>query len=257
VDKLAQVFDYNGAQVRVAFLNGEPAFVANDVCAILEVDPTQTRRLDPDEKGLCSIQTPGGEQQMQVVTEAGLYALVLGSRKPEAREFKRWVTHEVLPQIRKHGLYAKDEVVDHILEDPDFGIALLTKYKEEKEQRKLLQAKVEADKPKVQFAETVSIADGNHTIEEAAKVFGIPGLGPINFFKFLRREKVLRSDKEGWNIPYQPHIEAGYFRVIEKTYNTNFGNEAQISQQTVVTGKGMQFLERLLRKHGYLPERAV
>ncbi len=108
MDKLMQVFQYNGAQVRVTELNGEPAFVAKDVCEILEIQNSRDAigRLDPDEKGVVSIDTPGGPQEMQVITEAGLYALVLGSRKPEAREFKRWITHEVLPQIRKTGQYA-------------------------------------------------------------------------------------------------------------------------------------------------------
>jgi prophage antirepressor-like protein len=106
VDKLAKVFEYNGAQVRTVTTDQGILFVAGDVCAILDVDPTQTRRLDPDEKGLCLIHTPGGTQQMVAVTESGLYALVLGSRKPEAREFKRWITHEVLPQIRQTGAYA-------------------------------------------------------------------------------------------------------------------------------------------------------
>ena len=87
-------------------IDGEPWFVAADVCRILEIDKTQTRRLDDDEKGLYSIQTLGGEQDTVVVNEPGLYRLVFASRKPEAREFQRWVYHEVLPSIRKTGGYS-------------------------------------------------------------------------------------------------------------------------------------------------------
>ena len=86
-------------------LEGEPWFVAADVCRALGIDRTQTRRLDEDEKGVYSAQTPGGQQDMSIVNEPGLYALVLSSRKPEAKAFKRWITHEVIPNIRKTGGY--------------------------------------------------------------------------------------------------------------------------------------------------------
>ena len=95
----------NLGKVRVIERNGEPWFVVADVCNALEIDRTQTRRLDDDEKGVYSMQTPGGAQMMNIVNESGLYALVLGSRKPEAKAFKRWVTHEVLPAIRRTGRY--------------------------------------------------------------------------------------------------------------------------------------------------------
>jgi prophage antirepressor-like protein len=102
-----QIFNYEGKDIRTVVLeNGEPGFISKDTCDVLEIDSTQTRRLDDDEKVLCLIQTPGGKQEMQVVTESGLYSLVLGSRKPEAKQFKRWVTHEVLPTIRKTGTYS-------------------------------------------------------------------------------------------------------------------------------------------------------
>ena len=100
-------FAYDGHQVRVITDDqGEPWFVAADVCAVLGITTEQTRRLDDDEKGLRSMQTPGGTQSMTTVNEFGLYSLILGSRKPEARAFKRWVTHEVLPAIRRTGSYS-------------------------------------------------------------------------------------------------------------------------------------------------------
>lgn len=95
----------NLGKVRVIERNGEPWFVAADVCNALGIDRAQIRRLDDDEKGVRSTQTPGGSQMMNIVNESGLYALVLGSRKPEAKAFKRWVTHEVLPAIRRTGRY--------------------------------------------------------------------------------------------------------------------------------------------------------
>ena len=107
MENKVQIFDNpEFGEVRVVMIDGEPWFVAADVCRILEIDKTQTRRLDDDEKGLYSIQTLGGEQDTVVVNEPGLYRLVFASRKPEAREFQRWVYHEVLPSIRKTGGYS-------------------------------------------------------------------------------------------------------------------------------------------------------
>ena len=129
-------------RVRVVECEGEPWFVAKDVCECLELtDVSKTiSLLDNDEKGTNSIRTPGGEQQMLVVSEPGLYSLILRSRKPEAKAFKRWIIHEVVPSIRKRGLYATEAVMDRILDDPDFGISLLQQYKFEREQRKLVEA---------------------------------------------------------------------------------------------------------------------
>ena len=129
-------------RVRVVECEGEPWFVAKDVCECLELtDVSKTiSLLDDDEKGTNSIRTPGGEQQMLVVSEPGLYSLILRSRKPEAKAFKRWIIHEVVPSIRKRGLYATEAVMDRILDDLDLGISLLQQYKFEREQRKLVEA---------------------------------------------------------------------------------------------------------------------
>jgi hypothetical protein len=100
-------FPFEGNQLRTMTRDGEPWFVATDVCDALGLDRTQIRRLDDDERGVCSIHTLGGTQKMIVVNESGLYSLIMGSRKPEAKKFKKWVTSEVLPSIRKTGSYSK------------------------------------------------------------------------------------------------------------------------------------------------------
>lgn len=129
-------------RVRVVECEGEPWFVAKDVCECLELTNTsQTLSyLDDDEKGIISNDTPGGKQEMSIISEPGLYSLILRSRKPEAKAFKQWIIHEVVPSIRKRGLYATEAVMDRILDDPDFGISLLQQYKFEREQRKLVEA---------------------------------------------------------------------------------------------------------------------
>jgi prophage antirepressor-like protein len=111
-NNLPQIFNYQGSQVRIVEINGEPFFVAKDACDVLDMsDVSMTlKRLDEDEKGTSLICTPGGTQRMAVVNEPGLYSLILGSRKPEAKAFKRWVTHEVIPAIRKTGAYSIPKV---------------------------------------------------------------------------------------------------------------------------------------------------
>lgn len=133
-----QIFDYNGKQVRtVKFESGEPGFVAKDICNVLEIGDISkaVSRLDEDEKGTNLVRTPGGNQSLLCVTESGLYSLVLGSRKPGAKEFKRWITHEILPAIRKHGGYLTPEKLEEVLLSPDTLIRLATDLKTEREAR--------------------------------------------------------------------------------------------------------------------------
>lgn len=116
-----QIFENSEfGKLRTVEIDGEPWFVASDVCKALELGETHVamRRLDDDEKGRCLIPTPGGDQEMNIVNEPGLYTLVLGSRKPEAKAFKRWITHEVIPAIRKTGGYIKPDSVQLVTPAP-------------------------------------------------------------------------------------------------------------------------------------------
>lgn len=130
--------------VRAIMRDGEPWFVAADVCKALEIANNRDAltRIDDDEKGVALADTLGGKQEVTIVNEPGLYSLVLGSRKPEAKVFKRWVTHEVIPSIRKHGAYLTPEALEKAMTDPDFTIGLLTALKSEREGRKVAETKV-------------------------------------------------------------------------------------------------------------------
>ena len=130
--------------MRVVERDGEPWFVAADVCKALEIANNRDAltRIDDDEKGVALADTLGGKQEVTIVNEPGLYSLVLGSRKPEAKVFKRWVTHEVIPSIRKHGAYLTPEALERAMTDPDFTIGLLTALKSERESRKIAETKV-------------------------------------------------------------------------------------------------------------------
>lgn len=140
LSSLYKTFLYGEKPVRIVIQNDEPWFVAADVCKVLEIGNSRMalERLDNDEKGVSSIDTLGGTQKMSIINEPGLYTLVLGSRKPEAKDFKRWITHEVIPSIRKHGMYATDE----LLNNPDIAIAAFTALKEEREKLKLAEEKI-------------------------------------------------------------------------------------------------------------------
>ena len=156
MNELIKIFEYQGKKVRTVILeSGDPGFVVKDVCAIFG-DSNYRRsvlRLDDDEKGVSQVSTPGGKQEMTIVNEAGLYSLLFAmqpqkgnspdeqiqKRIESLKQFKRWVTHEVLPAIRKHGVYATDNVIEKVLENPDFGIVLLTKLKEERCNNKQLE----------------------------------------------------------------------------------------------------------------------
>jgi anti-repressor protein len=124
------IFNYEGNTVRTVMKDGSPWWVLRDVCSVLEIGNSRDvmARLDSDEKGVDIIDTPGGKQEVSIINESGLYSVILVSRKPEAKKFKRWVTHEVLPSIRRHGLYATDE----LLANPDFLIKALQELKAER-----------------------------------------------------------------------------------------------------------------------------
>lgn len=157
-------------RVRVVECEGEPWFVAKDVCECLELtDVSKTiSLLDDDEKGTNSIRTPGGEQQMLVVSEPGLYSLILRSRKPEAKAFKRWVTHEILPSIRKTGHYGAPETEDEILARAlviaEGRLGMLSHAVSE------LQEQIALDAPKVELAEAIMETEECVSINQFAKI---------------------------------------------------------------------------------------
>lgn len=192
-------------RVRAVEKDGEPWFVAKDVCECLELTNTsQTLSyLDDDEKGITSNDTPGGKQEMSIVSEPGLYSLILRSRKPEAKAFKRWIVHEVLPAIRKHGIYATENVVDQILDNPEFGIQLLTKLKEEREARIHAENRVAI----------LSHVRKTYTSTEIAKELGFRSA--VAFNRFLCEQRI-QYKQNGTYVLYAEHAELGYVHIKQE-----------------------------------------
>ena len=245
-------FNFNGLGVRVIVgEEAEPEWVANDVAKILGYSATaaMTRTLDSDEKGVQILHTLGGDQRFTTITESGLYSAILGSKRPEAREFKRWVTHEVLPSIRRRGGYLTPEATEAALTDPDFIIRLATDLKLERARRAELESQAAEDAPKVLFANAVSTSNTNILVGDLAKILKGNGvnIGANRLFIWLRANGYLISRKgTDWNMPTQRSMELGLFRVKE-TAVTHSDGHVSVNKTPKVTGKGQQyFVDRFL-----------
>lgn len=236
--------------LRTVTINNEPWFVAADVCRALELDRTATRRLDEDEKGVHSTHTHGGDQEITVVSEPGLYSLVLGSRKPEARQFKRWITHDVIPAIRSHGGYLTPELTEQVLSDPDTIIRLATDLKRERSARVAAEQRIAQDAPKVLFADAVSSSKDDIPISELAKFLRQNGVdtGRNRLFDTLRADGYIQKFS---TEPTQKAMELGLFRIVERTHLDPDGS-SRLCRTTKVTGKGqLYFVQRYVKSNQY------
>lgn len=246
-----QVFNYKSNQVRTVEMNGELQFVLKDVCAVLGIGNSRMvyERLDADERGVSQIDTPGGAQNMSTVTESGLYSVILRSDKPEAKPFRKWVTSEVLPSVRKHGAYMTPEVIERTLTDPDYIIQLATTLKEEQQKRKALERQAAVDRPKVLFADAVSASHTSILVGELAKLLRQNGvnIGQNRLFAWLRDNGYLiRRSGTDYNMPTQRSMEMGLFS-IKETAITRSDGSVTVSKTVKVTGRGQTyFVDRFL-----------
>lgn len=250
-----QIFKNNEfGEIRTITKNNEPWFVAIDVCNALELsNPTVVvGRLDEDERTKFNL---GRQGMTNIVSEYGLYNLILASRKKEAKKFKRWITHEVIPTIRKHGAYMSSEVIEKTLSDPDYLIRLATNLKEEKAKRALAEAQIEKDKPKVLFADTVSASNQSCLIGELAKLISQEAIrrgeinkkiGQNNLFAWMRSSGYLCKSGERKNQPLQQYVEQGLFELKKGSYVDSNGSNITTTT-TKVTGKGqIYFVNKFL-----------
>ena len=230
--------------VRTFIRDGEPWFVAADVCRALEIGNSRQAivRLDDDEKGVISTDTPGGAQEMSVVNEPGLYALVLGSRKPEAKAFKRWITHEVIPTIRRHGAYATQDTLENIIADPDFGIRLLNALKDERTKRRKLESALIIARPKAAYFDALVERKTLTGIRETAKELQ---WREKDFIRFLLDKGYVYRDQKQKLQPYAAHVADGLFVLKECKSDRNGWSGTQL----LITPKGRESF-RLLHLAG-------
>lgn len=242
----------NFGSIRVIDRNGEPYFVLKDVCDVLEIERGTriAERLDEDEVRQTSvIDSMGRNQLTYIINESGLYNVILRSDKPQAKQFKKWVTAEVLPSIRKHGAYMTDQALYRAITEPDFLIRLATELRDEKVLRMEMQNKIEIDRPKVLFADAVSASHTSILVGELAKLLRQNGIeiGQNRLFQWLRDNGYLIKRKgTDWNMPTQNSMEMGLFEIKESTHID--GNGCNITTKTPkVTGKGQQyFINKLM-----------
>lgn len=239
-------------EIRTLEIDGEPYFVGKDVASILgykEPRSAVSKKVDEEDRGVSKIATPSGTQEMTVINESGLYSLILSSKLPTAKKFKRWVTSEVLPSIRKHGAYMTEETIEKAITNPDFLIRLATELKNEKEQRRLLEEEKKINAPKVIFADAVNVSKTNITIGSLVKLLKQNGIqvGRNRLFDWLRENNYLISKGSDKNMPTQRSMEMGLFEVKEGTICKPNG-EVTLTKTTTVTGKGQQyFINRILK----------
>lgn len=229
-------------KIRTVYQNEQILFIAADVCKALGLtNPTMSmQQLEEDERAKLNL---GRQGKTNVVNEYGLYNLVLASRKPEAKAFKRWITHEVIPAIRKHGGYLTPDKTEELLNDPDLIIQLATNLKEERAARSQAEQQLAVAKPKVLFADAVAASDSTILIGDLAKIIKQNGhaVGQQRMFKWLREHGYLiKRIGADYNSPTQKAMELGLFK-IKETAITHSDGHVTVSKTVKVTGKGQQY----------------
>lgn len=246
-----RIFNYGENQVRTIEINGEPWFVGKDVAKALGYSNKRDaldKHVDADDKGVAKCDTPGGAQDMAIINESGLYSLILSSKLPTAKEFKRWVTSEVLPTIRKHGAYATPETLEEMLANPANMIKVLETLQQEQAARRKLEAQAEEDKPKVLFANSVEAATTSILVGDMAKLLRQNGLeiGQKRMFEYLRNNGYLIKQRgESYNMPTQRSLERGWMEIKESTVVQPNGS-TRITRTPKITGKGQVYFVSLM-----------
>ena len=235
-------------EVRTAGTAQEPIFCAADICRALGYSNGRKAISDHcDEGDVTKRDTPtsSGVQSMTFVNESGMYSLIFGSKLESAKQFKKWVTSDVLPSIRKHGMYATEATVESMLNDPENAILMLQAYQRERKERLAAQQQVEKleaqaieDKPKIIYADAVKGSTSSCLIGELAKMIAQNGypIGEKRLFQWLRDNHYLCSYGERFNQPYQQYIEQGLFTMKQNVFSVD--GEMRTRNTTKVTGKG-------------------
>lgn len=227
-------------EVRIIEIDGEPWFVGKDVASKLGYKDTSDalkNHVDDEDKLTRCFADSGQNREMYIINESGLYSLVLSSKLESAKKFKRWITSEVIPQIRKTGAY-------HV---PQTYAEALRALADKAEKMEALQKQNQLMQPKAEFFDAVTDSKTAIPIGDVAKILDI-GIGRNKLFEFLRQKNILTAD----NRPYQKYIDSGYFRVIEQKYEVN--GEVRINIKTLVFQKGIDWIRKQLVKENAADE---
>lgn len=252
-----QVWNYEGTEVRTVQIDGEPWFVLADICRELEISNSRmvSERLESDELMSAKLTSGGQRREMTIINESGLYTVILRSDKPQAKPFRKWVTSEVLPSIRKHGAYMTEQTLERALTSPDFLIELATQLKAEQEQRKQLETTVAVQEqqiaelqPKASYYDVVLNCKDLLSITSIAKDYGKSGVW-LN--RYLHQNGVQYKQGQNWLL-YQKYAEKGYTSTKTQTFPGADGQQ-HTKVHTYWTQKGRLFIYDLLKTNGLLP----
>lgn len=246
-----RVFEHEKfGKVKAVVIDGEPWFVAKDVAVILGYnnprDAVRNHVYD-DDKDVEKIDTPGGKQKFTIVNESGIYSLIFGSRKTDAKEFKHWVTSEILPSVRKYGFYATDDVLEQFLNDPDMAIGVFSKLKEEREKVRRLECENKELSEKCSYLDLITRSPDAVPITVIAKDYD---MSACEMNQTLHHLGVQYKMKCGTWVLYQEHVGNGYTR--SKTFVCDEKSFSS-SVHTYWTQKGRKFIYEILRENGILP----
>lgn len=237
MNKIQTFSNIEFGEIRTIEVDDKPYFVGSDIARILgykEPHKAISRHCKGGMKR--TILTNGGEQELTVIPEGDVYRLIIKSKLPSAEKFESWVMDEVLPSIRKHGIYATEDTIDAMLNNPDTMIRVLTELKEEREQRIKLEKENASLLPDANMARDIIKYSGLYTLKEVADLVES---GRTELCTLLRIGKVL-SKQTGYNLPLNKYIKQGYFKIkIKEKYNTPV---------TLVTARGLKFIYRLIKK---------
>ena len=249
-----EIFKNSGFELRGGLINGEPYFVLADICKALDLsNPTMvSKNIKKDDLNTIEvIDSIGRNQKAIAINENGLYKVIFQSRKEEALQFQEWVTSEVLPSIRKNGMYATAPTLENMINNPDFAIELLSNLKKERELKELAQkenvlltAKIQEDKPLTDFGRAISQSKASVSVGAFAKTIEkeLPNIkfGRNKCFEWLRDNGFLMSQESNRNQPYQRWVEQGIFEVVQGLRQNSTYQKIDIT--TLITGKGQEYL---------------
>jgi len=247
-----QTFNFEELPVRTINIDGEPYFVGKDVADILGYSNSRKALLDhvdEEDKLTSRIVTAGQNRNQTIINESGLYSLIFSSKLESAKRFKRWVTSEVLPAIRKHGIYATDNVIEQTLRDPDYIINVLTEYKKEKDNNLILRQQIGELKPKADYVDEILKSPGTMTITQIAADYG---LSAQKLNKLLHQARLQRRVGKQW-VLYTEHMNKGYTKshTIEIVRS---GGRPDTQPQTRWTQKGRLKIHEIMTDFGYEAE---
>lgn len=250
-----QNFNFNNLQVRTVLIESEPWFVAKDVADILEYSETaqMTRRLDNEDS--MSVKLTGMNMKSTIINESGLYEAIIGSKKKDARKFKRWITHEVLPTIRKHGAYMTDAKLEEALLNPDTLINLAIQLKDERQARlglekenSQLNLELAEATEKTRYLDLILDSPDELIVKQIAQDYG---MSAVKFNQILNKLRIQYKQNNQWLL-YSRYQGKGYIR--SRTFNYIGNDDKQHTRiNTCWTQKGREFLYRKLKSAGYLP----